>query len=372
LENHPELKESFAGFRYYPNTLGVTPSTYLSVPALLSGKTYDNSQPVQEYMDEVLGAQSLPGVLDSNGFRVDMLTLPRYCNFLSGISCRPIQSLFLSESEESEYEAIKLLDFTIFRFVPHTLKKRVHNNYEWWLQPKFYPERIGEDGLWRSIEFPGLLRQKGTLDAPVPTAKFFHLLIPHPPYSRDADCEHYTTLQDGKTLRWGNPTMEGTFMQSRCAVKVVDQIFTVLVEIGVFHNSDIVIFSDHGTGVPARGGGQPSLFYRMETAFPVLMVKPAGATEGFQVDQSALSLTDIPRIVGGLLDLNTEFPGLDPGRDRILADRPRRFLNYAWQTYLEREPYIPGLQHFRVSGDALDSASWTRLPDLVPPSTPSP
>lgn len=78
IERFPELERTFEGFIFFENNMGVFPTTRMSIPAILTGQIYQNRMPMNEFIADVMAADTLPRVLHQHGYLVDLLTLRRY------------------------------------------------------------------------------------------------------------------------------------------------------------------------------------------------------------------------------------------------------------------------------------------------------
>jgi hypothetical protein len=67
IDENPEYRNMFDGFTYYRNNIGGFPTTYLSVMYILSGKLYDNSVPISQFIKNTSLHDSLPFILKKNG-----------------------------------------------------------------------------------------------------------------------------------------------------------------------------------------------------------------------------------------------------------------------------------------------------------------
>jgi hypothetical protein len=50
LKTDPQIVTKLKGFTFYPNTLGGFPTTYASVPLMLTGESYQNQEPIQDFI----------------------------------------------------------------------------------------------------------------------------------------------------------------------------------------------------------------------------------------------------------------------------------------------------------------------------------
>ncbi len=67
-----KYRDMFDGFTYYRNTVGGFSTTYPSVTLILSGKYYDNSVPIKDFIKNTSLNNSIPVVLKQNGFRTSI------------------------------------------------------------------------------------------------------------------------------------------------------------------------------------------------------------------------------------------------------------------------------------------------------------
>ena len=62
------MRERYRGFTLFRNAVGFFPKTYASIPALISGKAFDNSQPLSEYLWTAYREDSVSSRLQRSGF----------------------------------------------------------------------------------------------------------------------------------------------------------------------------------------------------------------------------------------------------------------------------------------------------------------
>ena len=72
IQENPDMRQALDGFTYYRNSLGGYPATELSVALMLTGKYYDNSLPFEQWKRDAYMSDSLPHVLKSAGWQVDI------------------------------------------------------------------------------------------------------------------------------------------------------------------------------------------------------------------------------------------------------------------------------------------------------------
>ncbi|NMC64401.1 MAG: sulfatase-like hydrolase/transferase, partial [SAR324 cluster bacterium] len=345
IKKDESYKERFKDFIYYRNTLSPFPTTLPSIPAILTGIPYDNNRPIKEYMKEVLGKSSLPGLLRSNGFQSDITTLSHYCNYLDSDSCISMEMATSNDyGKVEDREAAKLIDVVLLRAVPGQLKKWIYNEQNWRVQQNF-AKRKGPRPHVVTIEFVEALQRYAKVKAGKPTFKFFHLMIPHLPIRLDAECNFST--------EYHQVTIRDFTMQSRCALHLADMILQTLRQLKVYDQSAIFIFGDHGFTL--KYFKTPPNKPNIAKALPLLLVKGFGSQKDFTISEVPAVLTDLPATVHDMLGLNVDISGARPLSSLVDGEmRERRFFSYKWKNDNWAEAYLPELKEFMVRGDAWD------------------
>ena len=116
INEDPSFKKIFAGFTYYPNTVGGYSSTTANIPLILTSEYYNNSVPIDDFMENSYLSSSLLKTLKYNGFRVDIYD----SNFLVYPSSELESNVVPIDIDISELTIYYKLTF--FRFSPHFIK----------------------------------------------------------------------------------------------------------------------------------------------------------------------------------------------------------------------------------------------------------
>ena len=83
INKRRELAKELDGFTYFRNSLGGYPFTELSVALILTGKYYDNSLPFEDWKRDAYMSASIPRVLTSAGWQVDVYPKVSYSLYYS-------------------------------------------------------------------------------------------------------------------------------------------------------------------------------------------------------------------------------------------------------------------------------------------------
>lgn len=364
LQAQPELKRTFADFTFYRDLLGHFPTTYPSLPTILSGKLPDVSGSMFDYLKEATHS-SINEQLARKGWSAEsVMTHPMCGGFTSG-RCRASNVALNPDSATSQREALyKLLDLTLFRVAPHDLKPAIYNDDNWLLQTSMdttphHPSKL-KKGFVTLQEAPHhrtssrlieLFIARSTNSAPQPTFKLLHLLIPHSPHSLGPDCSGYIGPR---------PTTARKFINNGlCALNLCQRLFAKMREISVYDSTTIVIAGDHGTsvGFDFPEFGEP-VHKRLRRAFPLLLIKAphhrASPGEEIRIDERPLSQADILALVADVGNIDIQAP---PQQDTS-SPTTRVFYDYVWSNLNWSSGTLPATTPYTVRGDAWLQSNW--------------
>lgn len=324
IDDDPEYRNMFDGFTYYRNNVGGFPSTYLSVMYILSGKLYNNSITIGQFLDNTSLNSSLPSLLNRNGFETGLNSKMGRINGHSEIY--DIINTNYSVSHDGNIPQIcSLYKITFFRFVPQPIK------------PYFVYKSID---LNEEDELPDMgvyYKFKSAVSATSPdrTFKLFHLRGPHPGNYMNENLEY----DESATYK---STAKGS-------LKIAHALLEALKLNGVYNNSMIFIIGDHGTGSGSDvvSGG-----------IPLMLAKPFNSTGPLKSSDSPVSLGDIPKTVADELKIDNDFPGLSIFSAQENSTRIRTYYSYFWVHEYWQSDYLPPLKEYNVSGFSWDPASW--------------
>ena len=178
INEDEKYKDMFDGFTYYRNSVGGFPTTYPSVILILSGKYYNNSVPMQDFIKNTTLDNSIPVVLKQNGFRTSISTdtitsiYPSH-NVFDDISNQPLVGNIRSVKDTNLQDASFLTELTLFRHIPQSLKMIFFSKP---IVPDFgkiNPDMIMYERFKTDVK----------VGSPSPTFKVFHLRGVHPPFT---------------------------------------------------------------------------------------------------------------------------------------------------------------------------------------------
>jgi len=359
LSDEPALRERFSGFTYFRNALADFPITHASLPAILTGRLCDNSEPYLDFIESAYSSESsLPKVLKQRGYTVDLYGMFRAVwadeSVMSNV--RPPRRGLRGFGGDLAY----LLDLGLFRALPQAGKKLVYANQAWSIRRLAPRLGLGQraavsiaGGIRDNLDFLDEFRRSTTPQEPGPVFKLFHLLGPHPPLSLDEKGERASLPYDPTNYR----------RASVGCVRVAEAFLRELRRRGLYDGSLLFILSDHGYGVPfelpsdvaVRGARAPAPFGR---ALPLVLVKPIGSTGPMRTSDAPVLLSDVPRTAMALLGLP---PGSTPGSSMfdLRDDTVRSRVHTAVvDTNWEKSRYLSVMTDYSVDGFSWSKSSW--------------
>ena len=368
VERDAELRGALEGFVFFSDHAGAFPTTSMSIPAMLTGVAYRNESPTDQFIADEFARRSIFTELGEHGYDIDFAAIVG--RYFKG----PIRSRYALPRPYGSYQdhrraaTAQLFDLSLFRHAPSVLKRRVYNNQEWWLQRQdwFFEDvsivpRVHHAMNGRAFLFDLMERMEVAQEAPV--YKVIHIGMPHRPLVVDGSCDFIGVTP---------VTRQASVAQARCTLLTVVELFRRLRDLGIYDDSLIVLASDHGSDLSARGflfdGGEAieGLSEMAGSAGALLAVKRPGA-EGPLVHSAAPSaITDIPATIADVLGLPSELPGVSVFRLAESQRRAREYAHYEWTDELWDRRYLPTLDVYEIRGPIDSQSSWGHRGPVAP------
>ena len=277
LAQDPSIKNKFKGFVSYSDAISNYPATKGSLPSLLTGKMIPGNIKYRKFLQEYVPEHGLPNFFSQKGYLVSVLSV--YSWFKHFYKERYLFEPQLNSGVLQAYNSAQLLDYSLFRAVPHYLKQNVFDGGNWFFSKEIskqaeIPNSFPEKGNF----FLELMRDNIKVADKTPRFKVIHVTTPHPEYRYNRSCELIEDIPAGK---------QAMLEQSMCALKKVGELLMAYKESGIYDNSLIVVTSDHGSRVlnDKTLTGFPS-YFEMNTSGIMFMIKGVGQNNDFrQVDQ---------------------------------------------------------------------------------------
>ncbi|HUU05487.1 MAG TPA: sulfatase-like hydrolase/transferase [Patescibacteria group bacterium] len=402
LDEDDSLRQIFTGFTYFRNNLGGFPLTYASVPLILTGKYYDNSQTIQRFIKNAyFSPSSLPLTLRRNGIDVDLYPATMKVIFWDhGLE---------SNVSDRRYPFILsdlglLMDVALFRGLPHFAKRLVFNDQKWFLKnllprkPFFLskPQNYYKESRKKTKEQRAVsakynkkvlkkrwrgrhlrLLPKNSLKIPdvnfiyravhlssayrQPTVfKFYHLMGVHSPFrmNENLDPENMpATRTNWKRLVRGE-------------LKLVKIFLSLLSELEIYDDALILVMGDHGHPrgdfgrvlpadlAGAEAGPSPLPAGVIESATPLLMAKRRNSRGDLKISDAPVSVADIAKTIFSELQIETTCPGESIFNIPETVPRPRYYYYYTWTLNDWKSEYLPPLYEYLVDGHSWLTQNW--------------
>lgn len=346
INDNMKYSEHFKDFTYFRNSLGGYPTTYASIPLILTGRYYDNSVPISQYQKEAFIPSSIPYILKKNGYKVELYGGKPffYCNEVVASNIKQSKDL-----NEAGNELLYTYKVTFFRYMPHYLKK--------------YFNDVFTEASSGDLIFADKVASEINADSDKYVFKFFHLWATHPPFHLNEKLE----IEDQEFSR------KGYREQAKATLEITNRFLNALKKIGAYDNSLIFIVGDHGAGGSAFFGlnTQASNYSEddknvariktertLTSGIPLMLVKPFGSNKNLEISDAPVSLSDIPKTVISELGLSADLSGRNMFKVKESDYRERRFFEYIWKHEYWNDQYLPDMDEYIVSGFSWLKQSW--------------
>jgi hypothetical protein len=293
---------------------------------MLTGRFYDNSQPFERWKKEAYESASIPRILKAEGWKVDLFPKVSYSLYYSeDIASNLVRG---RPAEERRLDIAAVYDLSLFRSLPHFLKRKIYNRQDWTVRrlfirsPSKLPERKEDRVQWirsrdrmtlknRNLFSPAAFRRNMDvrfIDAMLAesrladvrgTFKFYHLGGVHAPLN----------LNEKLAFRKMTVNRRNYIRSATASLKLMGLFLDELRRLGIYDNSMILIVGDHGAGfqgqrfvlqpgMPVEGDGEDIVTQSFRVAaLPLILVKPPAARGALKVSDQPVSLADIPATV---------------------------------------------------------------------------
>ena len=361
LEGNPDIAEDLRGFVFFRDTLTTSAVTYLSVPATLSGRAFDNRVSITQFQDETLGGDNLYSFLAANGHEVDVAS-PVWWNLDRDYfaSYYRVPAPFASLTDTIRTTAWYLLDISLFRQAPYLLKPAIYRNGVWLFSSELskHPEQKFQH--FAHSAFLADLAANANTQRNTAAYKLIHIITPHAPLVSNPDCSF-----TGREL---DSSFESFADQSLCTVQTVRGLLGRLKELGIYDDALLIIHGDHGGGVAFEmesPDGPTSSFEALPgqwgNPLPLLLVKPPRAEGPLAISNRQVSLADLPATVAALLGKEHNFPGHSMFSDEPATYRRMYYSSTQHRNEAAEKGRFADFTSYAVDGSIFDTASWSQL-----------
>ena len=412
MNEKPELKEQFAGFTFYSNTISFGGCTNFGSPALFGGYEYTpiemNRRDDEKLVDKHNEAlKVMPVLFSENGYDVTVCDAP-YANYqwipdLSIYDDYPEIDTYITEGqfgdEESKEELVvsnrrNFFCFSLMKTMPLVIQNNLYEDGRYNRADVYSFQTSINDYIAEGINsifmdayqvlenLPGMTKiteddtntflmmnnnsahEPTMLQAPdyVPTETVDNTAF----YAENMDL--YTV--DGITLKMDNAHQMMNYQVNMATLLQLGEWFDYMRENDVYDNTRIIIVSDH-----AYFGNQlEELIYPddhfalkdLALFYPLLLVKDFGSDE-FTISTEFMTQADVPTLaVDSLIDNPVNpFTGKEINNDEKTAHD--QYIIYSWDFDIainNGNTFIPS-KWYKVKDNIWDLNNWTLLDEVT-------
>jgi len=361
INESSHYRDIFEGFTYYRNALSGYSHTSCSVALILTGRYFENTVPMAEFLRKAFLTKSIPRILTRNGYQVDLLGGGSKVYPAKKVVSNSASIKALAGENVRLREATNILDVTLFRYFPHVMKKYIYNEQAWLLGGLGLEKALGElpaGGHRDSIEFMKKMAHQAKASSNRYTFKYIHLTIPHGPMMVNEQLKYERLAHNRHDYK----------RQSKAALELAKMLINALKQIGVYENTMIFVIADHGDGIEIimedgdqrqdGGSGLPIRAWLKSRALPLFLVKPFTSTGDMKISDAPVSLADISKTIISELGLRDEIPGVSVFEIDESDIRERRYLDHESGRGLRQHYEFPPLKEYIISGYCWNDESW--------------
>ncbi|MES9881136.1 MAG: YidC/Oxa1 family membrane protein insertase [Sedimenticola sp.] len=378
FEEQSHLKEEFAGFVYYPNTITSSYYTSSAMPVIVGGWDYTpnrmnalegdtlalkSNRVYEKTIAALLQRQYAPAFIEPVAYRVGtydgLASIAAKAPTVTAMEMGNHWETQNGRNEDSGHSAQQINMLTavaLFRSVPLAVKPLIYRNGKW-----FNPAPSAYLHARNHYAVLDLLPRLSTAEGGHNTFKVIYSAITHRPYA---------VTKNGKLMKSGipDPTADtsygglNAYYSARWSFGALARYFKWLRQTGIYDNTRIIVVSDHGNNYSlensvAFSGKEllPALELTEKEANRIgalLMVKDYNATRQFAQSGALMSNGDVRDIALG------ESPLLDKYESRKPVLKHYRTLNWRTADMYHNRTYKYD-RIYQIDGDYYDLTKWT-------------
>ena len=359
VQRYPEEVAFLRGFTFFPNAMGGYPTTFASMPLIMTGKFYKNETPIRSWIKNHNAAHNIAGSFTARGYGVSLATVVDTA--LMGVKAKIIPLEAISQYEQNRINKLGLLvlDGGLFRVLPTNIKPIFYDEGNWFfsrltLRDKMPPGKNGDDlRFLEAFEKYAKIRSDN-----VGEFKLYHYFGTHPPLQTN---EHFEYEQKMPKTRASH------IRQSRGVLTLLRRKLAQLKRLKIYDAAQILVVADHGSGslFPSDMQGQESEIEDgvdvrvLSAARPLFLYKPSNSPASLTSSDAPVHLADIVCLLADKKsDVNCD-EYLSQPENEI---RMRKFFYYDWTLdYRDwSKDYLPPMTEYTVNGDVRKFNAWHR------------
>lgn len=327
FDEKPELRESFHGFTYFPNTISLGGWTIFGSPGIFGGYEYTPAE-INKRSDELLKDKHnealllMPHIFSANGYHVAVCDppMPNYSfttdysiyNSYPKVDAYKLSGNYTSQFFSSLRSGIEdrqqhnFMAYSLFRIVPLFMKSDVYNggSYHKTDNANYYTQSF--------LDEYAVLDELSSITAVTDDSEdnlvLFQNATPHEPVSLNPPDYPVDGQKADDSFKGGVRTAEGFTMRSddasdwehycvnMASYQELAQWLDFLKEQDVYDNTRIIITSDHGYGLNQFDNLLHPDGLDAEGLWSILLVKDFDADEPLSTDMEFMTNADTPTL----------------------------------------------------------------------------
>lgn len=384
FEEHPELKEKFSGFTFYPNTVSMSYYTQLGAIGLFGGYDYTpfelnkRDDTIQKKHNEAI--LTLPTLFNALDWNINLADMP-YENYgdepvtqiyegLENVNRHITKGIYTKLWYENHgkkpfpVRTILLkrnfLYLSLFKIALPLFRPMIYHR-SWWITGN---SKMKEKAFMDCYAPLDLMTELTSLDSDKPTLTMLVNEITHEPIMLQAP--DYTPVE--KVTDKGSSKYSDylSYHTASSAMLRWAEFFDYLKENNVYDNTRIIIVSDHGDGTNS-GKMEQTLPFNKEEVTATLMVKDFGAKGSLKEDFTFMTNADTPAIITeGIIDnAKNPFTGNELKISSIQEKNSKVKIAHAQVENLRsrynKKYKIADSEWYTVHDDIYKSENWSKL-----------
>lgn len=349
--------DTLSDFTFYQDTTGGYPTTYPSIPLMLSGEFYKNEKPLKDFLENDFRNNNVLNDLVSSGVNTKLVSSVLPTNSLIGLpGVEVVQRSGFADQESIMFgNFLKLTDIGLFRATPFPVRYLVYNRQEWFLSGLSRNEErpLFDHGL--DVDIVKAFLNSANKGGKSPGILLIHFITPHPPIR----------ISDSLVRMDGDLNVGNFKQQAAAALEMLGRIKTKLKQIGAYDDSTIVVAADHGANhsglakqlVGLDGEQQVISSVVLTAARPLLLIKSAGRTADYSVDDAPFSYANFSSLLWAL-GKQDENPAQVIHASRTSGNR--YYYHYEWTNDGWAKAYLPPMTEYIINGPVTLPSSWSK------------
>ena len=338
IQNEPELVVQLEGFTFYPDALSISQATDWSMPQMLTGKAYNNSQSYSNYVQEAWdSSRKFYEILREHNYDISV-----YTGFHYVPKNAPVDNLLNQEKSLSVnyYTLNALAKLTMFRCLPNYLKQIfIADSSSLWQQENI----SGEIQPYSSSNYFFYSKiQKGlNLHDDKNSFRWYHINGAHFPFTMT---RNITPVINGEKST--------VYEQSVGALKIALTYLQQMKTLEIYDNATILILSDHGNH--ERIFANINAFDEIKP-LPLVLVKQPNEHGALKLSENSISYSNLQATILKRFPEVTEFEG-----DFSSTSMKKRLFQLV--TYTSDHT----ITEYIVAPKAQDNSSWDKVKIFSP------